>query len=474
MLIFRTQAKIIERREKKNFTQNGLMMKCTRLLFCLVTALGFLSSPCQAQKTVLKNVTLIDGTGAPARKHMNILVEADRISGIVPDNQKIPAGFQVKDYSGKTIMPALICAHAHIGVLEGTKIEAENYTRDNILRQLKRYEQYGVDALLCMGTDRPLIFQGFRDSSQAGKLPGARLYSAGYGFAVPSSPPGGSWTSQLFRPATVEQVPAEMDSLAKLHPTVVKMWVDDFGGHAQKMKPEIYRAIIREAHKHGIKTAAHLYYLEDARKLVDAGLDIIAHSIRDRVVDDALLRQMKARGVAYIPTLSRDESAYIYAEKPGWMNDAFFKASLEPGVYEMISSKTYQDRIKNSPEYQQNKQAVAIAMKNLKRMVDAGILVALGTDSGADPVRAQGFSEQWELELMVEAGLTPLQAIQAATKNAATVLKINKMYGTLEPGKKADFIILNENPENNILNSRKIRSVWKNGREVNQGPVSVL
>ena len=107
-------------------------------------------------------------------------------------------------------------------------------------------------------------------------------------------------------------------------------------------------------------------------------------------------------------------------------------------------------------------------------MVDAGILVALGTDSGADPVRAQGFSEQWELELMVEAGLTPLQAIQAATENAATVLKINKMYGTLEPGKKADFIILNENPENNILNTRKIRSVWKNGKEVNQGPVSVL
>ena len=156
------------------------------------------------------------------------------------------------------------------------------------------------------------------------------------------------------------------------------------------------------------------------------------------------------------------------------MNDAFFKASLEPGVYEMISSKTYQDRIKNSPEYQQNKQAVAIAMKNLKRMVDAGILVALGTDSGADPARAQGFSEQWELELMVEAGLTPLQAIQAATKNAATVLKISKMYGTLEPGKKADFIILNQNPENNILNTRKIQSVWKNGKEVNQGPVSVL
>ena len=472
MLIFRTQAKIIGRREKKNFTQNGLMMKCTRLLFCLVTALGFLSSPCQAQKTVLKNITLIDGTGAPARKHMNILVEADRISGIVPDNQKIPAGFQVKDYSGKTIMPALICAHAHIGVLEGTKIEAENYTRDNILRQLKRYEQYGVDALLCMGTDRPLIFQGFRDSSQAGKLPGARLYSAGYGFAVPSSPPGGSWTSQLFRPATVEQVPAEMDSLAELHPTVVKMWVDDFGGHAQKMKPEIYQAIIREAHKHGIKVAAHLYYLEDAHKLVAAGLDIIAHSIRDKVVDDELLKEMKEKGVAYIPTLTRDESTYIYAENPGWMSSAFFKASLEPGVYEMISSRAYQDKIKNSTAYLQNKQAVEIAMQNLKKITDAGILVVMGTDSGAEPSRAQGFCEQWELESMVQAGLTPLQAIEAGTKNAAVLLRISDRYGTLEPGKKADFIVLNESPERNILNTRKIRGIWKDGKEVSQGPLS--
>ncbi len=184
---------------------------------------------------------------------------------------------------------------------------------------------------------------------------------------------------------------------------------------------------------------------------------ISSHTVsRDKVVDDELLKEMKEKGVAYIPTLTRDESTYIYAENPGWMSSAFFKASLEPGVYEMISSKTYRDKIRNSPDYLQNKHAVEIAMKNLKKMSDAGILVAMGTDSGAEPSRAQGFCEQWELESMVHAGLTPLQAIEAGTKNAAIGLKINDRYGTLEPGKKADFIVLNENPEKNILNTRKI------------------
>lgn len=447
-------------------------MKYRFLVFMILAGMGICSVSAQSRKILLKNVTLIDGTGAPARHRVNLLLDGDHISGVLTGDPELKTDVQVRGYSGKTIMPALICAHAHVGVLKGTEVSAENYTRENIIRQLKRYEQYGVSALLCMGTDRPLIFHGFRDSSQAGELPGARLYSAGFGFAVPASPPGGSWTDHVFRPATEDQAVAEVDSLARLHPTVVKIWMDDFGGHASKMKPEIYKAIIRQAHRYGIKVAAHLYYLEDARNLVAAGLDIIAHSIRDKVVDDELLKEMKERGVAYIPTLTRDESTFMYADNPEWMHSKFFKASLEPGVEEMISSKAYQDRIKKSPEYLSNKRAVEIAMINLKKIMEAGILVAMGTDSGADPARAQGFCEQWELESMVNAGLTPLQAIEAATKNAAIVLNINDHYGTLEPGRYADFIVLSENPENNILNTRKILSVWKRGKEVSRGPLS--
>lgn len=435
------------------------------LFGCLMLATGVQLAPVKPDKVLLKNVTLIDGTGMPAKNNMDILLQGDRIVSITPTGRIKSGGARVIDLQGKTIMPALICAHAHVGVLKGTTIEASNYTRDNLIAQLKRYERYGVGTVLCMGTDRSLIFHGFRDSSRAGLLPGARLYSAGHGFSTPGGPPGGSWTDELYRPANAGQVAAEMDSLALLRPDVVKVWVDDFGGHSEKMKPEIYQAIIREAHKRGLRVAAHLFYLEDARRLVHAGLDIIAHSIRDQEIDEALLKKMKENGVIYIPTLTRDEFTYVYADNPSWMGEGFFKAALEPGVYEMISSKGYQDKIRNSPDYQKNKRAVQIALINLKKISDAGILVALGTDSGADPVRAQGFSEHRELELMVSAGLTPLQAIEAGTKNAAIALKINQR-GTLEPGKQADFVVLSKNPEREIKNTRTIEAVWKNGVEV--------
>jgi len=426
---------------------------------------GF-SQPQQSKPTLIKNVSLIDGTGSSTREGTDILIQGDHIVQI---GKAISAkDVVVIDLSGKTLMPSLISAHTHVGTVKGTTSNAGNYTRENILRQLKRYQDYGINSVLVMGTDRQMIFEnGLRDSTVAGLLPGARLFSAGYGFNTPDENPG-SWMNLLLRPKTPEDVPEMMKKLAALKPTVVKMWVDDHGGNAQKMKPEIYKAIIAEAHKKGIRVAAHLFYVEDARALVEAGLDIIAHSIRDKEVDSDLLKKMKEKGVIYIPTLTLDEYQFIYGDQPYWIQDPFFKASLEAGVLEMITDKAYQEKIKNSPDYAKNSAASKMGMMNLKKIFDAGITVALGTDSGAFPIRAQGFSEHLEMELMVQAGLTPLQAITVSTKNAAKALAENKS-GSAEVGKKADFIILTANPENEIKNTRKIFSVWKDGKEVSKG-----
>jgi len=231
------------------------------------------------------------------------------------------------------------------------------------------------------------------------------------------------------------------------------------------MKPEVYSKIISEAHKNNISVTAHLFYVEDAKKLVSAGLDVIGHSIRDKEVDGELLKLMKEKNVIYIPTLTLDHYAYIYADQPEWINSQYFRQSLEPGVLEMISDKSYQEKLKNSPDYQKNKEAAQNGLTNLKKVFDAGITVALGTDSGAFPIRPQGFSEHYEMELMVQAGVKPLDVIRISTLNAARVLRIEKDYGSIETGKKADFLILPGDPLADILNTRKIESVWKDGKQ---------
>lgn len=419
---------------------------------------------------LLENLRLIDGNGGNPVENVKILIKDGKIVQI--GNNISDKEAKIVDLKGKTIIPALISAHSHIGTLKGTTTKPENYTEENILSQLKKYQDYGVLNVMVMGTDRPLLFEsGLRDKSAKGEIEGARIHSAGYGFGAPNAaPPVDFAMDKVFRPTSVSQIPAEMDSLTKVNPEVVKIWVDDFNGkYKVKMQPEIYKTIINEAHKRNLRVAAHVYYLSDLKKLVADGIDIIGHSVRSEVIDNATLAQMKAKNIIYIPTLSLDEYAFIYAKKPDWINDEFFKKSLEPGVYEMITSAKYQDDLKNSLNFATNMKAFETAKQNLKKVYDAGILVAMGTDSGAMPLRAQGFSEHLELQLMTESGLSPLQAISVATKNSAKALKIDKDFGTIEVGKTADFIIVDGNPAQNIKDTRKIFSVYKAGKKMSNG-----
>ena len=444
-------------------------MKKNLLIFAiLVAALNNLQGQ-SPEAIMLKNVTLIDGSGRPAQKNMNVLLKEGKIVSISKDAAKSNA--RVIDMSGKTIMPLLINVHGHLGMSKGTTTGPENFSREQIAKELERYQSYGVGTVVSMGMDKELIFS-IRDDSRSGKLPGAVVYTAGYGFRSPlGSRPQETGMEKIYRPTTPDEAIANVKELAALKPDMIKMWVDDQGGTVEKIKPEVYKAIISEAHKYGIRVAAHLFYLEDAHALLDAGVDIFAHSVRDKEVDDALIAKMKSKGIVYIPTLTRDAYEFFYGTTQPWINDPFFKASLEPGVYEMITSSEYKNRIVNNPRYQKNKDAYNMALKNLKKLHDSGVLVAMGTDSGAQPVRAQGFSEHLELQLMVEAGLTPLQAITVATRNASNALRL-KDQGVLSPGMRADFIVLNSNPENDIKATQSIQAVWKNGVEVSRGPVS--
>ncbi len=419
---------------------------------------------------LLKNLNLIDGNGGKIQANTDILIEGQRIAAIGRNLKS--AGARVIDLNGKTVMPAMISAHVHVGVIRGTAQSGTFFTRENVLAQLKKYLDYGISTVQTLGTDRPILYEnGFRDSLMKGLLPGARLFSGGYGFNIPDPTVSKeSFMGNLYRPLSADEVPGMMKELNGLDPSMVKIWVD--GTPQTKMKPAIYQKIIQEAHHYQRRVAAHVYYLSDARQLISSGIDVFGHSIRDSLVDDALITKMKAGKIPYIPTLALDKFAHAYMSKPNWLEEPFFKAALEPGVYEMISSSAYQNEQKASAAAVRSAAAFRIALQNVKKLHDAGVLVALGTDSGAFPIRAQGFAEHLELELLVEAGLSPQDVIRIATLNAARVLRIEKDYGSIEKGKIADLLILDANPMENIQNTSKISAVYKAGREVSKGPLN--
>jgi imidazolonepropionase-like amidohydrolase len=452
--------------------RNLLRVRGLRAGLAMFIAIAPAPGLCRAQDvSVLRDVTVIDGTGRPARPHRNVVIEGGVIRSIGPASDPIPSGAATVEVAGTTIMPLIVNAHGHPGLLKGTTTAADHYGEENIRRHLLQYEAFGVGAVLALGSDTEAVFP-LRELSRRGELPGAVLFTAGAGFGVKGAlPPVAMGMTRVNRPETPEEARRQVRELAAHKPDAVKLWVDDLFGQLPKMEPAIYAAIIDEAHRRGIRVAAHVFYLEDARKLVGLGVEILAHSVRDAEIDDGLLAEMKARRVAYIPTLSLDEFAFAYREMPPWFHEPFFRASLEPGVFEMVSSSGYKEAVRADFKTPREMAALAVAQKNLKKVHDAGILVALGSDSGATPIRPIGFAEHMELQLMVQAGLTSLEAIAVATRNGARLLGIDGGAGSLEPGKNANFIVLEKDPSDEIRNTEAIRSVWTLGRKVNDGPL---
>jgi imidazolonepropionase-like amidohydrolase len=371
----------------------------------------------------------------------------------------------VIDVRGRTIMPGLISAHSHVGLVVGTANRADAYTREVVQAAAVQFEQYGVTSVVTLGLNRDLVFE-IRDQQKQGTFPGTSIFTAGRGIGAPNSvPPQPVAPDQIYRPATAEAARAAVRELAGHHVDIVKIWVDDNFGKFTKMPPEVYKAVIDECHKQKLRVASHVFYLADAKALVAAGVDVLAHSVRDLPVDDELVRALKSRGVFYIPTLNVDHSFFVFTEEPEVMKDDFFTHAVSPELLQMFQSKEYRDKVAANPNVPKEKAAFAIASRNLKTLHDAGVQVAFGTDSGANPERIPGWGEHHELELMVRAGLSPMDAIVAATQKSAALIKATDR-GTLEAGKRADFLVLAADPLADIRNTRQLVSVWHGGREI--------
>ncbi len=435
----------------------------------VLLALAVLIAPAAAQinsgKVALVGARVIDGTGNAPIEDATVLISGGIIQAVGAKNViRIPADFQRIDVEGKTLMPLLVDDHAHLGqTINGLDPSPDAYSDENIGAQLERLLAYGVGTIAIMGTDRDLIYS-LREDQQAGRLPGAHFYTAGRGFGVKGGAPGGAGAAwDVNRPETPEEARAEVREVAAHHPSFVKIWVDDSYGRAPKMKPEIYRAIIDEAHRHQLRALAHVYYLNDAKSLLAAGIDGLMHSIRDQPVDPEVIASLKAHNTLYVPTLVRDESTFIYATGPPWLSDPFFRAGVSPAVLDKLPSAAFQQHAAADPDLGMNSDSLSMAEVNLKTLFDAGVRVGFGTDAGM-PGRFLGYFEHRELQLMVQSGLTPMQAIVCATRTAAQFL--GRDFGTLQPAQRADIMVLDANPLEDIRNTEKIIAIWQGGKPI--------
>jgi imidazolonepropionase-like amidohydrolase len=336
---------------------------------------------------------------------------------------KAPAGAKRVDLKGKTVMPMIIDTHVHL-----------SGKRESLIRDLRQRAYWGISTAMSMGTDNVELL-----SMRGETIPGAaRFLSAGRGITRP----------EPLRPTifidSEEDGRKAVQENAKLKVEIIKIWVDDRNGKVPKITPSQYAAIIDEAHKLKIRVSAHIFAMDDAKGLMKAGLDIFAHGVRDKDIDDETVAMFKARPhLVLMPNLP-DRGVKV---DRSWM-----QAGMTPEEFAKLE-KTNVDNPKTQAFH-------GIQARNLGKLNKAGVRIVLATDGN------RPWAPHEEMEDMVLAGMTPMQVIVAATRNGAELLKVDG--GTVEAGKSADLLVLDANPLDDIKNTRRISTVILRGEPVDR------
>ena len=425
----------------------------------------------EVSETILfQGARLIPGDGSPPIADSEFIVRDGKFAEIGRRGElEDPAGNVARvDLTGKTVMPLLINLHAHPGFVEGGEFAAEHYNRQSIIDDLNRYAYYGVGATLGLGTDAGDLPLQIRADQAGGEVEGATYLTVGRGITAK-----GGWPSVFpalngipYEVTTEEEARNAVQELAENNVDMIKIWVDDRRGTIPTLTTALYRAIIDEAHQHDVRVTAHVFYLADAKDLVEAGVDGFAHSIRDREIDEELIGLMQERGTFMVPTLAAHQGGFIFAERPSWIGEPAMRETVPSDVIERLVSEEFVTGFRNNPDLEKIRNEYQNAERNLIRLSNAGVKIGFGTDSGT-PNHFAGYSEHRELELMVQAGLTPQQAISAATRVSAEILNLDDV-GMLAVGKSADFLVLDADPLENIVNSRRIATVYRKAKELDR------
>jgi imidazolonepropionase-like amidohydrolase len=425
--------------------------------------LSFAGSRAWPAAIVLKGFTLIDGTDhAPARDSA-MIINNGRIEWVGGTSAlNAPADAQVVDCTGKYVMPGIIDLHVHLANTVDMVQDKRNFTKQSVEHDLQVYASYGVTTVMSLGTDSDLIFQ-LRAAHRADDSSMARFYTAGQGLVFKGGYGGLAGVNQPV--STAAEATTAVDAQAAKGVDLIKLWLDDEFGSMPQMPPDISKAIIDAAHRHHLRAVAHVFYLKDAKRLVSQGIDGLAHSIRDVPVDRELIDMMKQHHTWQLAeTLSREASTGIYGKRAEYLDDPFFTRGVSAKSLQILADPQRQRQIAGGPHFAEYPGILSMAESNTRRLLDAGIPLGFGTDSGP-PGRFPGYFEHWELALLVNAGLTPMRALQVATRDSARFLQAEDV-GTLQAARRADLIVLDADPTADIKNTRTIHAVYVGGRLV--------
>ena len=389
-------------------------------------------APATSTATVYEGARLVVGDGSDPIENATFVVDEDRFVAVGATGEvEAPEGAAHVDLTGRTVIPALIDTHVHFPT-----------AREELIGALQRKAYYGVGAAMGLGRDvGEEVYQ-----VRAETIPGVPRYrTSGQGITTPE--PGR--TEIPYWITTEEEARTAVQELAALEVDIVKIWVDDRGGQFEKMGPELYGAVIDEAHQHGLRVTAHIFALEDAKGLLRAGIDAFAHGVRDQDVDDEFVELVRERpNVVLVPNLP----GRGVAEDLSWLS-----GTIPPDALAELQAGSV-DR----PEAQES---FGIQARNLARLNQEGMPIAFGTDGNA------GWSPHLEMADMVASGMTPHEVIVAATGNSAAFMELDDA-GTVEAGKSADFVVLEANPLDDIANTRSIEAVYLRGEAVDRAALS--
>jgi imidazolonepropionase-like amidohydrolase len=383
------------------------------------------------------------GTGAAPLRDATLVVRDGRVESV--SNNAAPEGADTVDLEGAWVVPGFINAHGHVsGRWAADEVQGD---AARVEGDLALYARYGITTLLSLG-GAPADSFGIRGVQDSAALDRARLLVAG-SVVFSQDPDEAAAMTQANIDAGVDWI---------------KLRVDDNLGSSEKMSWDALEAAMLVANTADVPVATHIFYIDDAARLLEMGSGLIAHSVRDQQVSEEFVQAMLDSGVCYVPTLVREVSTFVYGERPAFFDDPFFLEAAKQSQIDRVSDPAFMERMATSRAAAAYREALVQAQDNLRILIRAGVPIAFGTDSGPAG-RFPGYFEHIEFDLMAEAGLTAREILLSATSVAASCLQLDDI-GTLEPGKWADFVVIEQNPLADVNALHSIRNVYVAGNAV--------